>query len=78
LKTDLNEICGYHSRAFSKREENYNNMEKELLAIIKGITKWGLFLLPKPFKVLTNNQTATTFVKQALHNGPHMRKLHRW
>jgi len=35
-------------------------------------------LLPKPFKVLTDNQAATTFVKQALDNRPHMRKLYRW
>jgi len=40
--------------------------------------KWRLFRLPKPFKVLTDNKAATTFVKQVLDNGPHMRKLHRW
>ena len=74
FKTYLNEICGYHSGTFSEREENYNTMEKELLAIIRGITKWRLFLLPKSFKVLTNNQAATIFVKQALD----VRKLHRW
>ena len=50
----------------------------EFLAIITGITKWRLFLLPKPFEVLTDNQATTTFVKQALDNGPHVRKLHRW
>ena len=77
LKTDLNEICGYHSGTFSQTEENYNTMEKEILAIIRGIKKWRLFLLPKPFKVLTDNKVATTFVKQVLDNGPHMRKLHR-
>jgi len=27
---------------------------------------------------LTDNKAATTFVKQVLHNGPHMGKLHRW
>jgi len=53
-------------------------MGKELLAIIRGITKWRLFLLSKPFKVLTDNEAATSFVKQALDNGPHMHKLHRW
>ena len=77
MKTDLNEICGYHRGAFSELEENYNTMEKELLAVIRGITKWRLFLLPKPFKVLTDNQATTTFLKQALDNGPYMRKLHR-
>jgi len=74
LKTDLNEICGYHTGIFSQTEENYNSMEKEILAI----KKWRLLLLPKPFKVLTDNKAATTFVKQVLDNGPHMRKLHRW
>ena len=34
LKTDLNEICGYHSRIFSQTEENYNTMEKKILVII--------------------------------------------
>ena len=52
-------------------------MEKEILAIIRGIKKWQLFLLPKPFKGLTDNHATTTFVNQALDNGPHMRKLHR-
>jgi len=27
---------------------------------------------------LTDNKATTTFVKQALDNGPHMRKSHRW
>ena len=65
LKRDLNEICGYNSKTFSEQEENYNAIEKCLLAIVRGITKWRL------------NQAATTFVKQALDNGPHMRKLYR-
>jgi len=64
LKRDLNEICGYNSKTFSEQEENYNAIEKCLLAIVRGITKWRL------------NQAATTFVKQALDNGPHMRKLY--
>ena len=62
---------------FLEREENYNTMEKELLVLITAITKWRVFLLPKPVKVLINNQAATTFVKQASDNGSHMRKLHR-
>jgi len=41
-------------------------MKKEILAIIRGIKKWRLFLLPKPFKVLTDNKVATAFVKQVL------------
>jgi len=78
LKTHLNDICGYHSGKFSQTEEDYNTMEKEIFAISRRIKNWRLFLLPKPFKVLTDNKAATTFVKQVLDNGPHMRKLHRW
>ena len=39
LKIDLNEISGYHSGTISQTEENYNTMEKEILAIIRGIKK---------------------------------------
>ena len=39
LKTNLKKIRGYHSGIFSQTEENYNTMEKEILAIIKGIKK---------------------------------------
>jgi len=37
-----------------------------------------LFLLPKPFRILTDNKAATTFAKQVLDNFPNMRKLHGW
>ena len=30
LRTDINEVCRYHSDTFSKTEENYNTMEKEI------------------------------------------------
>jgi len=39
LKTYLNKICGYHSVTFSQTKENCNTMEKEILAIIRGIKK---------------------------------------
>ena len=37
LRNDLNKICRYHSGTFFEAEENYNTMEKKILAIIKGI-----------------------------------------
>jgi len=39
-------------------------MKKKIFAIIRGIKKWRLFLLPKPFKVLIDNKTTTTFVNK--------------
>ena len=77
LNIDLIEICGYYSEIFSQAEENRNTMENFFLAIISEIKKWRLFLLRKPFKVLTDNKAVTIFVKQILDNGPHMRKLHK-
>ena len=77
LKTDFNEICGYHSGTFSQIEENRNTIKEEIFAIIREIKKWRIFLFPKPFKILTDNKAATTFLKQVLDNGPHMRKLHK-
>ena len=53
-------------------------MKKRILAIIKEIKKWRLFLLPKSFKIFIDNKAATTLVKQILDNGPPMSKLQRW
>ena len=55
LKTDIGEICKYTSGTFSTAEINYSTNEKELLAIVKGIRKFTLFLLPKEFTVETDN-----------------------
>ena len=46
LRTNLNKICGYHSGMFSLTEENYNTIEKEILAITREIKKWRLFFPP--------------------------------
>ena len=49
LKTDLGEICRYTSGTFNDNQINYDINEKELLAIIKEINKFKVFLLTKPF-----------------------------
>ena len=48
LKTNLGEICRYTSGTFNNNKIYYDINEKELLAI-KGINKFEVFLLPKPF-----------------------------
>ena len=55
LKTDLGEICRYASGTFNNNQIHYDINEKELLAIIKGINKFEIFLLPKPFTLETDN-----------------------
>ena len=63
LKTDLGEICQYASGTFNNNQINYNINEKELLAIIKGINKFEVFLLPKPFIIETDNTQVAEFIK---------------
>ena len=63
LKIDLGEICQYTSGTFNNNQINYDINEKELLAIIKGINKFEIFLLPKPFIIETDNTQVAGFIK---------------
>ena len=38
-------------------------IKEELLAIIKGINKFEVFLLPKPFIIETNNTQVVGFIR---------------
>ena len=78
LKTDLNEICRYTSGTFNNAEVNYSTNEKELLAVVKGINKFKMFLLPKEFIVQTDNTQLNGLVNNKLPNSPQHRRLHRW
>ena len=62
LKTDLGEICRYTSGTFNNNQINYDINENELLAIIKMINKFEVFLLPKPFIIETNNTQVVGFI----------------
>jgi len=42
-------LCKYCSGSFNKAECNYPTMEKEILAIIRGIEKFLIFFSPKTF-----------------------------
>ena len=64
LKTDLVEICRYTSGTFNNNQINYDINEKELLAIIKGINKFEVFLSPKPFIIEINNTQVAGFIKK--------------
>jgi len=41
----------YCSGSFKKAECNYPTIEKEILAVIRGIEKFLIFLAPKPFLI---------------------------
>ena len=78
LKTDLNEICKYASGTFKPAEINYPTHEKELLAIIRGVSKFSLFLLQKPFVIQTDNTNVLAHVKNKLGREPQHQRLNRW
>jgi len=42
-------LSKYCSESFNKAEYNYPTMEQEILAVIRGIEKFLIFLAPKPF-----------------------------
>jgi len=44
-------LCKCCSGSFNKAECNYPTMEKDILAIIRGIEKFLIFLAPKPFLI---------------------------
>ena len=63
LKTDFGEICHYTSGTFNNNQINYDSNEKELLAIIKRINKFEVFLLPKPFIIEIDNAQVAGFIR---------------
>ena len=78
LKTNLREICRYTSGTFNNNQLNYDINEKELLAIIKGINKFEVFLLPKPFIIETDNTQVARFIKNNTGKGVQTRRFSRW
>jgi len=57
-------LCKYCSGSFNKAECNYPTMEKEILAVIRGIGKFLIFLAPKPFLIRTNCKGILGFGKR--------------
>ena len=66
------------SGTFNNNQINYDINEKELLAIIKGINKFEIFLLPKPFIIENDNTQVAGFIKNNTGKGVQARRLSRW
>ena len=77
IKKD-NKLCRYSSGSFNKAECNYTVMEKEILAILKGINKFIIFLAPKPFTVRTDCKGILGFIQNNLDNMKAQGRLLRW
>lgn len=75
---DGEKLCRYSSGSFNKAECNYPTMQKEILAVMKGISKFLIFLAPKHFLVRTDCKGILGFVKKNLSNMEAQGRLLRW
>ena len=74
FETDLGEIC---CGTFNNNQINYDINEKKLLAIIKGINKFEVFLLSKPFIIETDNTQIEGFIQKNIGKGVQAKRLSR-
>ena len=63
FKTKNNLLYIYASGMFSDTEKRFHINEKELLVVIRRCYKFYYFLLPKKFKLRTNNSQVRAFIK---------------
>lgn len=46
----------YASKALTETEQRYSNLERELLAVVYGVERFSMYLLGRPFKVITDHR----------------------
>ncbi|QRW23855.1 Retrotransposable element Tf2 protein [Rhizoctonia solani] len=65
----------YMSKSFSGAKANYNTHDKELLAIIKALEEWRIFLeaTNKPVQVFTNHRNLEYWMQARTFNRQHAR-----
>jgi len=68
LKIKKEKLYKYCSGNFNEVECNYPTMEKEILAITRGIKKFLIFFARKPFLICTDCKGILGFVKKNLSN----------
>lgn len=68
------QIISLVSRGLMQAEINYTTTEKELLAIVYSMLKFRIYLLRRPFIIITDHQ-ALTFINRTPY---HTARLYRW
>ena len=71
---DLDHPISFVSRNLSKSEQNYNNTEREGLAMVYALQKFRHYLLGKHFKMFTDHSTLKYLVKKTVLGG----RIFRW
>ncbi|KAK2725573.1 hypothetical protein QYM36_000166 [Artemia franciscana] len=63
-------ICGYASRALSKTEQNYSQLEKEMYAIVYGLKHFHHYIYGRKVTVTTDHRPLETILSKPLHQAP--------
>jgi len=71
-------LCKHCTGSFNKAECNYPTMKKEILAVIRGIEKFLIFLATKHFLIRTDCKGILDFVKKNLPNRQAQERLMHW
>ena len=63
-------IIAFGGKGWSKYEEKFHSTRMEMLSIVYACIKCKKFLLPKPFKIFTDNISATFISQMSKSHGP--------
>ena len=61
---------GYASRAMTSAENNYAQIEKELLAIVFGLERVEQYVQGRPVKIETDHKPLESIFKKSLISAP--------
>ena len=68
----------FYSRTFNKSEKSQSSVEKEALAIVECVRHWRHFLVPKKFKVITDQKPVSFMFSRNLKSRIKSDKISRW
>ena len=60
------------SKSLDSTQSNDPNTDREMLAVIFGITRFHMYLYGRPFKVITDHKPLETIVQKPLLKAPHL------
>ena len=65
-----NRPVAFASKSLSETQSNYPNIDREMLAVVFGITRFQTYLYARKFTVKTDHKPLVMVVKKPLHRAP--------